>query len=77
MTVDAWLIFFGALVAVLPYLGFPSDWDTVILLVSGVSIAFLGIIVRRRGLIPRVRRQRKPSVYVESVPRENGAHEGV
>ena len=39
----------GALVAVMPFLGFPASFDTVIFFVLGVVVISLGIIVRRRG----------------------------
>ena len=48
MTVDALLMSAGAFVAVLPFLGFPNSWDTVLFFVAGVFIIGLGIVVRRR-----------------------------
>lgn len=49
MTLDALIIFSGAAVAVLPFLGFPNSWDSVIFLLLGILIVSLGIVVRRRG----------------------------
>jgi VIT1/CCC1 family predicted Fe2+/Mn2+ transporter len=65
MTLDTLIMFFGALVAVLPFLGFPNSWDTVILLVAGVIIVALGVVVRRRGS----NGARKHSHFEESSPR--------
>ena len=48
MTLDALIMLLGAFVALLPFLGFPNDWDTVLLLISGICIVALGIAVRRR-----------------------------
>ncbi|MDP3645712.1 MAG: hypothetical protein Q8R25_01360 [bacterium] len=48
MTLDALIMLFGAFVALLPFLGFPNDWDTVLLLITGIVIVALGIAVRRR-----------------------------
>jgi len=50
MTLDALIMLAGALVAVVPFLGFPPSWDTWIFFVLGVFILGLGIIVRRRGM---------------------------
>ena len=49
MTLDALIMLAGAFVAVLPSLGFPNSWDTVLLFLAGIFIISLGIVVRRRG----------------------------
>ena len=48
MTLDALIIFLGAMVATLPFLGFPHKWLQVIFFIIGALIVVLGIIVRRR-----------------------------
>ena len=48
MTIDALIMFSGAFVAVLPFLGFPNSWDTFFFFAAGVFIIALGIVVRRR-----------------------------
>ena len=48
MTLDALIMFLGTFVALLPFLGFPNNWDSAMLLVVGVLLVALGIIVRRR-----------------------------
>ncbi|MCE9541567.1 hypothetical protein K8R03_03345 [Candidatus Kaiserbacteria bacterium] len=48
MTVDTLIILSGALVILLPFLGFPDSWDTVIFFVLGSLIVGLGIVIRRR-----------------------------
>lgn len=50
MTLDTLIMLFGGFVAVLPFLGFPDRWDTVLFFLAGVFIVGLGIVVRRRGL---------------------------
>ena len=70
MTLDALIIFSGALVALLPYMGLPRVWDDRILVVLGIAIVCLGIVVRRRKHRPK----RAPEAFVESAPRQ---HEGV
>lgn len=75
MTIDSLIMFAGALVAVLPFLGFPVSWDNVILLVLGVFVVILGVVVRRRGLVRMTRPQQRPSAYVDSTPRMGDAHE--
>ena len=48
MTLDALIMLAGFLVATLPFLGFPIQWDNYILVVLGVFVIALGIFVRRR-----------------------------
>ena len=48
MSIDALIMFTGAFVAILPFLGFPNRWDTVLLFLAGVLMIALGIVVRRR-----------------------------
>lgn len=48
MTLDALIMLAGAFVAVLPFLGLPNSWDTVLLFLAGVAVTGLGIVVRRR-----------------------------
>lgn len=52
MTLDALIILAGAIVALLPFLGFPSSWDSVLFFLLGVAIIGLGVAVRRRGPSP-------------------------
>ena len=66
MTIDALLMFAGAFVATLPFLGFPNSWDTVLFFCAGVFIVGLGIVVRRSfSKAPRN----------EGSSRESSAHE--
>ncbi|TSC87169.1 MAG: hypothetical protein G01um10148_274 [Parcubacteria group bacterium Gr01-1014_8] len=48
MTLDALIMLLGTFVAILPFLGFPNSWDTIMLLVAGILLVVLGIVVRRR-----------------------------
>lgn len=50
MTLDVLIMGMGALVALLPFLGFPLQWDNYLMALFGALIIILGIIVRRRGL---------------------------
>ncbi|KKW19484.1 MAG: hypothetical protein UY61_C0056G0012 [Candidatus Adlerbacteria bacterium GW2011_GWC1_50_9] len=49
MTLDILIIFAGSFVAALPFLGFPSSWDTALFFLVGIFIIGLGIAVQRRG----------------------------
>ena len=53
MTLDTLIMLAGSLIALLPFLGFPSSWDTAIFFILGVVVIGLGIAVRRRVGIPR------------------------
>ncbi len=70
MTIDALIMLAGALVASLPFLGFPNSWDNTILLIVGICVIALGIIVRRRiGQGTQSRSQRSgETTYSESLP---------
>ncbi|HEY4516823.1 MAG TPA: hypothetical protein VJG64_02655 [Candidatus Paceibacterota bacterium] len=48
MTLDALIILAGAIVATLPFLGFPSSWKHALFFIAGLSVIALGIVVRRR-----------------------------
>jgi len=47
MSKDTIIMALGAFVAVLPFLGFPSSWDVVLLVLSGVALIAVGIVIRR------------------------------
>jgi len=51
---DVILMLLGAWVALLPFLGFPSSWDKVLFLASGVIIISVGISIRRAKTASRV-----------------------
>lgn len=74
MTLDALIMLAGALVAVLPFLGFPNNWDTVLLFLLGVAIVGLGIVVRRRLGSPSKRSGGE--TFVENAPQE-GPHDSL
>jgi hypothetical protein len=73
MTLDALIMFAGFFVAILPFLGFPIQWDNILLVAAGIFIIALGILVRRRG----VARSTKPQnlTYTESTPRGADFHD--
>ncbi len=67
MTLDSLIMLCGALVAILPFLGFPNTWDSVILFILGVLIISFGIVVRRRT--PRASVSERDSIFVENTPK--------
>jgi len=76
MTIDALIMFAGAFVTILPFLGFPIKWDSVLMVIAGVLIISLGIIVRRRGAA-RKPVPRAANTFVESAPQAPNVHEAV
>jgi len=48
MSLDALIILAGAVVAILPFLGFPSSWNHALFFIAGLCVIALGIVVRRR-----------------------------
>ncbi|MBI2612495.1 hypothetical protein HYW59_01630 [Candidatus Kaiserbacteria bacterium] len=81
MTLDALIILAGAFVAVLPFLGFPNSWDTVLLFLAGVCTIGLGIAVRRRlpaGKAGSESQTRKSDTFVENLPsHDSSTHDPV
>ncbi len=74
MTLDALIMLMGTLVALIPFLGFPLQWDNIILVGVGVFVILLGIIVRRRGLRnPSAVMKKESMTFVESIPRPDTA----
>ncbi len=66
MTTDALIILAGALIALLPFLGFPSSWDTVFFFILGIFVVSLGIVVRRKKVAEGPRAM--PTHFAESLP---------
>ncbi len=64
------IIFLGAWVAVESFLGFPLQWDVIILAILGVAIVGLGILLRRDAIARRSLRARRSETFVENVPQE-------
>lgn len=75
MTIDALIMSAGAFVTILPFLGFPIKWDSVLLVIVGVFIITLGIMVRRRGVVRKATLTRVSQTFVESTPRSADSHE--
>jgi hypothetical protein len=77
MSLDALIMLFGALIAVMPFLGFTVDMQKWIIFVLGLIVVSLGIALRRRGQVkPQAKRRR--GEFIESSPAEpstrNRAH---
>jgi hypothetical protein len=73
MTLDALIMLAGALVASLPFLGFPNSWDNVVLFLIGIFVIALGIIVRRKARHSAVSGPpRGGTTYAESLPTRSG-----
>lgn len=68
MTIDTLIMLSGAIVAVLPFLGLPNSWDTVLYFLAGVAVISLGIVVRRQGKNLDASRPPKETHIVENVP---------
>lgn len=75
MTVDALIMLMGAMIATLPFLGFPIRMDNLIMIAIGIIVISLGIIVRRRDVAHRVRERRTHQSYVENAPQVQSGHE--
>jgi membrane protein implicated in regulation of membrane protease activity len=63
MTLDTLIMLAGTLVALLPFLGLPTSWDTIIFFVLGILVIALGIAVRRR-----TSREARPTSHLDDSP---------
>lgn len=70
MTIDALIMLAGFLVAAMPFLGFPTQWDNVILVTLGILVIALGIVVRRRGFARKAPLPKTNASFVESAPKD-------
>lgn len=78
MTTDTLIMFAGAFVVTLPFLGFPNSWDNTLFFLAGVFIISLGIVVRRRrGHSSSAHATKDNSTFVANVPLHRGDHEMV
>lgn len=68
MTLDTLIILAGALVASLPFLGFPASWDTIFFFLLGVLIVVLGVVVRRELGNNEYDTYSKSDTFTESLP---------
>ena len=70
MSLDAVIILFGAIVAVLPYSQLPPSWISPLTFAAGIIIIALGIAVRRRGKkTPPPPRRPRSAQFVDAPPR--------
>lgn len=79
MSLDAMIMLAGALVATVPFLGFPGSWDAVLLVILGAIIVGLGITLRRRGgsKISSSKAERMPNTTPLSDVRPPHPQEGI
>lgn len=69
MSKDAIITVLGVWIAILPFLGFPGSWRTVLLVLTGLLIVGLGLKLRRELLMSgvwSVMRRRQSETYSES-----------
>ena len=60
MTKDTIIMLLGAFIALLPYLGFPHNWDNVFMVVCGLVFIAVGIAMRREKRLMRSMPERRP-----------------
>ncbi len=65
----------GILVVLMPYLGVPSSWKTVLLVVSGIVVVLLGFFLRTEALSRSGKHSRhRPFVENSSSPMPHESH---
>ena len=50
MSKETWVIILGIAIAVMPYLGFPSSWKTVLFVLLGLTLVLIGFLLRTETL---------------------------
>jgi hypothetical protein len=60
------IITLGIFVTILPFLGFPSSWDTALFVISGISIAALGTLIRREAIARHAREAHRTESYTQT-----------
>jgi hypothetical protein len=62
--------FLGLFILLIPFLGFPSFWKTMLIFISGVSLISLSVKVYlpRKNTKPRHKKEKITPVFVENIP---------
>jgi len=63
--------FLGIFIFLLPFLGFPSSWKTIFLVIAGLTLISwsVTVVLPRKSVVKRTRRKEKVTpVYTENVP---------
>lgn len=73
MSKETGLIVLGLWVIVVPYLGVPGSWRTVLLVLSGAGVATLGFLLRGEAMVKgssahKTRGGRASRSFVEHIP---------
>ena len=76
MSLDTLIMLAGASVAILPFLGFPTSWDTVLFLIAGIFIIGLGIALRRRERVENTRKGNSPAPQATQRTAVSDANDG-
>ncbi|HEY6020896.1 MAG TPA: hypothetical protein VIY48_13650 [Candidatus Paceibacterota bacterium] len=66
MSKEMTVIVLGLWIAIVPYLGIPGTWRTVILLLSGLGIAIVGFLLRGEAL-GRGQHRNARTTFVEAI----------
>lgn len=66
MTKDVGILVLGLLIAVMPFLGFTSNIETIIFVVSGLTVAVLAFLIRGEEVLPKNNIERKTDMFVEN-----------
>lgn len=76
MTIDTLIMLAGTAVAILPFLGFPNNWDSALFFFLGILVIALGIVVRRReSHIALKRPERRAGTFTEHMPEDKNPPE--
>lgn len=62
--------FLGIFIFLVPFLGLPSDWKTMLIAATGIFLVVISvkIVLPRKNLRPKGRREKVTPVFVENIP---------
>jgi len=66
MSKEMGVILLGVWVVVVPYLGLPTSWKTILIVLSGIGIVALGLLIRGETLSRRSVHRHDP--FIENTP---------
>jgi hypothetical protein len=64
------IIFLGAWVALQSFLGFPLQWDMIMLAILGIAILGLGVLLRRDAIARRTHHTPHAETFIENTPED-------
>lgn len=76
MSKETAVVALGVWAIVLPYLGVPRVWLTILMVITGIGLIVIGFLLRAEVLSRGRHHATRHATFVESIPEETAHHEG-